>query len=122
MRRYPLPLLLLTAILLTVSLLEGCKTFKSNPGTTMTITNRSSVPIKEVEVSYPGGFVGAPSIAPGQSYTQWVPTKACNLQVKFVDASNMQQSPKQVDLGKTCPKATTIEIAADFSVTAHATQ
>lgn len=122
MKRSRLPLLVLAALLLATSALEGCRTFTSNPGTMLTIANHAATTIKSVEVNYPGGVVGVPEIAAGQSFSKWVPTRGCNLRVRFLDASNKEQPLKEVDLGKTCPGAVTIDVAADYSITARSTQ
>lgn len=92
---------------------------RKTAGTNFMVTNNSAVIVRNVEVAYPGGTFGAPSIEPGKSVQKWVPaTGVCHLKVRFNDAANKEQS-HDVDLGQQCPPASILEITADMDVTAR---
>jgi hypothetical protein len=89
-------------------------------GTTITVVNGANEQIRNVEVTYRGGTVGAAMIGPRTTFQQWVPAKGdCSVKITFANAANKQMEPTSVDTKKPCPSVTTFTVGADLKVTTN---
>jgi len=86
-------------------------------GTTIQVVNGTDAPIRNVEVTYRGGTVGAAVIAPRDALKKWVPAKGdCLVKLTFVDAANKQVEPTAIDTKAPCPTVVMFTIDPDLKV------
>ena len=87
-------------------------------GTTITVVNGTVAPIKNVEVTYRGGTIGAAVIGPHSTFNKWVPAKGdCSVKISFVNAVNKQVEPTSVDRKSPCPTVIKFTIGPELKVT-----
>jgi hypothetical protein len=89
-------------------------------GTTIRVVNGADEQIRNVEVTYRGGTIGAAMIGPRTTFNQWVPAKGdCSVKITFANAENKQVQPTSVDTKQPCPTAVVFTVAPDLKVTTN---
>jgi hypothetical protein len=106
--------------LLLILLLTACWKYVK-PRVTIELTNKSHEIIKNIEVDYPGGSYGVPSVDVYgvHRHTAEIDKRNCVFTVKFEDSAGHAMGGKQVDLGETCPSKVLILVNAQMAVSAE---
>ena len=97
-------------LLATIAVAPACSKWKLGPGCTIRVVNNTGAPIRNLEVAYPGGTFGIPTLSADQIHMRWVQTKmdkGCHFTVKFEDTSGKQYASKDFNFAKSWP----VEIA-----------
>lgn len=111
-----------TALLFAALLLSSCG-FRNKPAMYLTVSNGSGDTIRNVEVNYPGGTYGVPSLANGSSNRRNVALSgACKVTVKFETKDGKQVASKPFELGQKCPPEILVDIDSAMNVSAKAVQ
>lgn len=78
-----------------ILLLAGCR----SPGVTVQIVNQTPVPIRTVEVLYPGGSYGIAHLVRGNSHAKWIkPSGDGALIISFLDAAGQKHTIEKVPI------------------------
>lgn len=86
----------------------------TKPGMYITINNQSGKTIRNLEVQYPGGIYGLPTLGDDQSNRRLVQvTPPCKFVVKFDEDPSVE--PHAYQFGEPCPKEITFTIGRDFA-------
>ncbi len=112
MRRAFLPLALAV-------LLSSCHYVK--PRVAIDLTNKSHVPIKNIEIDYPGGSYGVPAldVYALNHHTAEIDQHPCVLKIRFDDNGGHSQPEQQIKLGDSCPPKVSLVVNAQLAVSAE---
>lgn len=113
---------ILPALLLMLSLTACWEYVK--PRVSIDVTNKSHEAIRNIEVDYPGGTYGIPSldVYAVNHHTAEIDRKNCVLKVSFEDSKGHAMGGKDFNLGETCPSKISVVVDAQMTVTAEATK
>ncbi len=82
------------------------------PGMYIRFNNQSGQTVRAVEISYPGGIFGIPSLPDDHTYRHWAAISgACTFAVKFEDSAGHEYPGQQLSFGERCPKE--VELVLD---------
>ncbi len=114
-----MPMRRVALLLLAISWI-GCK--RSNPTVAIDVTNKSQAAIKNVEVVYPGGSYGIPSldVSAVNHHKAEVESKGCVFKLKFEDANGHALGGNEMKLGDVCPPKVSLKVDAQMAVSAEA--
>jgi hypothetical protein len=89
-------------------------------GTTIAVVNGTDAPVRNVEVTYSGGNIGAATIAARDQLKQWVPAKGnCYAKLTFLSSANKQVESAAIDTKQPCPTVVMFTIGPDQKVTTN---
>lgn len=83
------------SLLVLVITVTGCR----SPGITVQIVNQTPVPIRTVEVLYPGGSYGIAHLVRGNSHAKWIkPSSDGALIITFLDAAGQKHTVEKIPI------------------------
>ena len=118
--------ILFSIILCLLAIAPACKKWKVGPGCTIRVDNQTGGTMRNLEVSYPGGYFGIPTLGADQVHMRWVaakPEKGCHFVVKFED--NVGKQFVSHDFGfeqQSCPLEIAFLVDANRNVSSQVTK
>ncbi len=116
---------LLFAVLLLV-VIPACSKWKVGPGCTIRVDNQTGNTMHNLEVSFPGGYFGIPTLGADQIHVRWVaakPEKGCHFIVKFEDNVGKQYASHDFAFEQqTCPTEIAFRVDANHTVSSQVTK
>lgn len=113
---------ILIILLASMCATPACKKWKLGPGCTIRVDNQSGGTMRNLEVSYPGGYFGIPTLGAEQIHMRWVQSKTdkgCHFTVKFEDANGKQYASPEFDFAQACPIEVAFRVSPNHSVTSQ---
>lgn len=118
--------ILLIAAVVLLALAPACSKWKVGPGCTIRIDNQTGNTMRNLEVSFPGGSFGIPTLGADQIHMRWVaakPEKGCHFVVKFEDNGGKQYVSHDFAFEQqTCPIEIAFRVDANHNVSSQVTK
>lgn len=116
-------IIFIAVALVFLALAPACSKWKVGPGCTIRVDNQTGNTMRNLEVSFPGGYFGIPTLGADQIHMRWVaakPEKGCRFVVRFED--NVGKQYASHDFGfeqQTCPIQIAFRVDANHSVSSQ---